>query len=192
MRKQKSFLRDNRWIVAMVFGIIGVGFLPIGILGGILPRYGMTAWVNGVYRQLTMNEVWMFRGIFGGTFGLIGFVFLIVALILLKRGSKRRKEIELLKREGMMVVADVTGCQSAETRFTTTVNGRHQIDYELTCSYTDVMGQTYIFTSDKLHKDPTPFLEDGKVNVYCDRTNMKPYFVDIDGSIGLGNRVIEL
>jgi len=191
MRRQKSFLRDNRRIVAMVFGIIGVVFLPIGILGGILPRYGMTAWINGVYRQMTMNEVWMFRGIFGGVFGLIGLVFLIVAFVLLKGGSKRRREIELLKREGMMIVADVTGCEQ-NINHAVRINGGAQINYELTCSHTDVMGQTFIFTSDPLRKDPTPFLQDSKVNVYCDRRAMNPYFVDIDESIGLGSRVFEL
>ena len=191
MRKQKSFLRNNLSI-AWVFLAVGVSFIPATLFGVLMMQPGMRAYVNGVPRIMTEQDVLMFRSIFGGVMGTVGIIMIIIGFVMFKRKSKRKKEIELLKREGMMVVADVTGCQIAETRFTTTVNGRRQIDYELTCSYTDVMGQTYLFTSDKLRKDPTPFLENGKVNVYCDRTNMKPYFVDIDGSIGLGSRIIEL
>jgi len=191
MRKQKSFL-TKKWSIAWTYLIMGILFIPGGFLGILGFRPGNYANINGVYRAVTESEALLFGLFFGGIFGGIGLASLIFGFITLKRGSKRKKEIELLKREGMMVVADVTGCEVAKSRIRVNVNGRTQVNYELTCSYQDLAGKTYILRSDLIRKDPTPFLEDGKVNVYCDRTNMKPYFVDIDGSIGLGSRVIEL
>jgi len=194
--KQRSFLQNNS-IVSLVFLIIGVTFLPPVIISTLIFRPGMMVTVNDVHRPATEADVLFFRLLFGGIFGGLGLIFLIIGIFLFLRRRKRRREMERLKREGSLVVADVISCEPTSIRFgsNTRYNNYHTRGrplYHLRCSYQGISDETYIFKSDLLREDPTPYLDEGKVNVYCDREHMTPYFVDVDESIGLGSRVFEV
>jgi len=194
--KQRSFLQNNS-IVSWVFLIIGGTFLPAGIIFTLIFRPGMMVTVNDVNRPATEADVLFFRLLFGGIFGGVGLIFLIVGIFLFLRRRKRRREMERLKREGSLVVADVISCEPTNIRIGGNIsdNDHHNRGrplYHLRCSYQGIGNETYIFKSDLLREDPTPYLDEGKVNVYCDREHMTPYFVDVDESIGLGSRVFEV
>jgi hypothetical protein len=173
--KQRSFLLNTTGsdFLTLVFGAIFMSFSLIVILEEV---------------EESRTDILIF-----GSIGLVIFIFGFVTLI---RGMIRRREIKQLKRQNTFVIADVIGCKLSNIRVTKNKRRRNnhregQPVYYLRCSYQSIYGETYIFKSDLLNEDPTPYLK-GKVNVYCDEDYMKPYFVDVDGSIGLKNRVIEI
>lgn len=189
--KQRSFLQNNS-IVSLVFLINGAIFLPIGIIASLMMRPGMMITVNDVHRPATESDVLIARLLSGGISGGLGLIFLIIGIVLWMRRRKRRKEMERLKREGTLVIADAVSCEPSSIRIGNPRHHHGRILSYLRCSYQGIGGETYIFKSDLLRENPIPFLDEGKVNVYCDREHMTPYFVDVDESVGLGSRVFEI
>lgn len=185
--KQRSFLQKFSF-VGLIFLGIGIPFLIIGIVIQFIPinPETMTVYRNGVRQIATEETVRVFRLIFLGVFGGLGLIFSVIGGILAFHPIRKRRRLEHLKREGALLVADAIGLEATHIR----VNHR-RLSY-LRCSYETPIGETYIFKSDLLRADPIPHLDDGKVNVYYERDNMKEYFVDVDGSIGLGSRFFEL
>jgi len=193
--RQRSFLQ-NKSIISLVLLLNGAIFLPIGIIVSLLIQPGMMITVNDVRRPATESDVLIARLLGGGIFGVLGLIFLIIGIVLLIRRGNRRREMERLKKDGTLVVADAVDCELSKVRVGGHVGRHGQQGFRslcyLRCSYQTLGGETYIFKSDLLREDPTPYLDDGKVNVYCDRVHMTPYFVDVDGSIGRGSRVFEV
>lgn len=185
--KQKSFLQSFS-IIGLVFLLVGIPFLVVGIVMQVVPinPENMNVYVNGVRQPATEATVSNFRLIFLAVFGILGIIFSIVGAVFMLRPARKRRMMERLKRDGQLFIAESIGLEPSQIRVNRKFLSR------LRCSHITFAGETYIFKSDLLRTDPTPHLDEGKVNVYCDRENMKKYFVDIDGSVGLGSRVFEL
>ena len=193
--RQRS-MKVNMKFIGMIFAILGAVFIPVGFIGPLIFQPGRMVTINGAYRPLTEADAWI-GWLFGGIFWTIGVIFLMVGLVFLVRPAKRRREIERLKREGVRIEATVQSCEPSNIRLGVTTGGigdhggmGGRATYHLTCSYEDFHGTTYVFKSDLLREDPTPYLQDGKVVVYHDRGGMNPNYVDVDESIGLGSRVM--
>jgi hypothetical protein len=143
----------------------------------------------------TISVVPLFALIFVG----IGVYLCIVVIVELIRAMIRLRKIKRLKRQGTFVIADVIECElfdiGSRARTKHTRFPHHEVRqtyYYLRCSYQAIGGEVYVYRSDLLREDPIPYLNEGKVNVYCNKAYKKPYFVDVDGSIELGNRVFEI
>lgn len=145
-------------IVAIVFIIMGIAFLPTGV--GI--------YLSGIG---TASETIIFLAVFGGTGG----VFLIVGGILLALFINKKKRYNRLLKNGQYVMAEI-----AEVRinYSVQVNARHP--YVVHCRYQDNYGNIHIFKSRNLMFNPMDIMKDNMVKVYVDGENYKYYYVDID------------
>ena len=187
MKKPESFIYNFKWVGIMLL-VMGIFFMGIAVVIQLIPidYQDIYHYQNGVQQVSTPGTLRTFRLIFLLTFGLIGLILAMIAVIIFgrMRGAKKREQI--LKQEGTKVVATLTGyCASSVL-----VNGR-RIN-RLQCAYTDFMGDTFIFKSRMLRMDPAHFLKNNEIAVYYERNNMKNYFVDVDGSAGIGTRLFEL
>lgn len=185
--KQKSFHQSFGWFGAILF-IMGIIFLGVAIVIQLIPMSpeDMRVYVNGVQQPATEDTVHMFRMIFLLVFGFIGLLLFIIGGIVIGRNAGQRRLAKQLKQEGAKLTAQAVECTPSMIRVNRRMTAR------LVCSHTALNGQTYIFKSGLLRQNPYPYLQQGKVYVYHDRNNMSRYFVDVDESIGLGSRVIEL
>jgi len=155
----------------------------------------MTLYVNGVHQPATEATLRTFRLIFLASFGIIGLIFSLIGGLLIWRFRIKRRRSAHLKRDGARLEAVVIGLETAYQHRRNASFGITNVRFlpsYLRCAYETSNGETYIFKSDLLRADPTPFLRDDKIKVYYDRENMSKYFVDVDGSIELGSRVFEL
>lgn len=183
---KKSFLQNVVWVGVLLL-VMGVLFGSVGIGVQLIPMSpeNMTSYRNGVLQPSTEDTVRTFRLIFLLTFGFVGLVLAISGGIILWRAATQRKLARYLKEEGASVSAEIVELSFSFIR----VN--HRMLSYLRCSCIGPQGKTYIFKSGLLRMDPTPYLQD-RVTVYYDRNDISRYFVDVDGSVGLGDTVIEL
>lgn len=185
--KTKSFLYHFTWVGIMLLSM-GLLFLSMALIMQIVPMNpkNVTFHVNGVRQPATLETVQNTRLLFGAIFGGIGVLLGCAGIIILGHKWLARSRAERLKEYGTCVKATVTGYAASA------MNMNRQHLFRLQCAYLDSSGTTYIFKSGALRMDPAPFLTDGTVTVYYDEHNMKRYFVDVDGSVGVGTKVVEL
>jgi len=187
MPKQKSFLMSFSWVAVMLMGM-GLLFLSLAVVMQLVPISfeDISTTANGVPQPTAANSVSAFRLAFLLAFGIPSLMLLSAGGIVGGCIAARKKRAKWLKTEGRCVSAQITECTPTNIR----VNYRYLM--RLKCAYTAPGGITYIFKSGTLRMDPMPYLTQGEVKVYYDRDNIKRYFVDVDGSVGVGSRVIEL
>jgi len=160
-RKAKMGL-SAMMIVALTFTIIGITFLPIGVIAGM---GNMT--VDGSLVVFVM----MFAGL-GTLFLGLGIVFLILEIKKYKRNNR-------LLAEGYYILAEVL---DVNKNFNVQY-GKHGHPYVVKCGYTDEHGTLHIFKSRNINKYPGNNLIGQQVRVYLDRNdynNFKDYYMDID------------
>ncbi len=149
-------------IVAITFTIIGVVFLPFGIVAGL----GLMS-VDG---DLPMF-VAMFTGM-GGLFLVIGITFFVIEI-------RKHNKCKSLLSGGYYIYAEVLDVnQNFHIQY-----GNHGHPYVVRCGYTDETGTLHIFKSRNLKKYPGNNLVGQQVRVYLDRNdynNYKNYYMDID------------
>jgi len=191
MKKQRSFLQSFTWVGVMLLVMGGI-FAAVGIITQFAPTApeSFTMVVNGVQAGVQASaaaaSLQMARLIYLLTFGLMGLTLMLTGAIIFGCGKMRRLREQRLKQEGDCLAARVVGQERTGAR------SNYQQIMRLRCAYTDEKGTTYIFKSRMLRSDPEPFLPNGMVNIYYDRNDMSRYFVDVDGSVGLGDKVVEL
>jgi hypothetical protein len=185
--KAKSFIYEFTWVGIMLLSM-GMLFLGIALVMQLVPLApeNVNLYYNGVRQPSTLETVEETRLLFGLIFGGLGVLLGCVGLIVAARKWIKRGRAERLKAYGTCVQAAVTGNEASAVRI------NHQYLTRLQCAYTGGDGVTYIFKSDSLRMDPTALLDEGMVTVYYDEYNMKHYFVDVDGSVGVGTKVVEL
>ena len=145
------------FIIGIVFTLIGVTFLPLGI---ILHQ-----------TEVDSSE----RVIFLYTFGGIGILFLIIGVIFLILMLQKKKEAQQLLDNGRYILAEI--CEIVPN-YTVRVNGKNP--YIIKCKYEAINGTVHIFKSRNLFFNPESVLKGTRVKVYTDRINYKKYYVDID------------
>ena len=187
MSKQKSFLMNFSWVAVMLISM-GLVFLSIAVVMQLVPiaLEDIRNTVNGVPQRSTADSVEMFRLTFLLAFGIPSLMLLTAGGIVGGCIAARKKRARWLKAEGRCITAQITGCTPTNVR----VNYRYLM--RLNCAYAASGGVTYIFKSGTLRMDPMPYLSQGEVKVYHDRNDIKRYFVDVDGSVGMGSRIVEL
>ena len=187
MAKQKSFLVRFTWVAVMLL-FMGLIFSSVALVLQLVPiaPENISVSVNGVRQPSTQESVDTFRFIFLMAFGIPGLALLISGGIAAACMSARKRRVKALKNEGACVTAMATELTPSAIR----VNHRYLM--RLNCAYTAPNGTTYIFKSRILRMNPFPYLNEGWVKVYYDRDNIKRYFVDVDSSVGLGTRLVEL
>lgn len=185
--KPKSFYQSSMSIGVFLL-VFGIPFTAVGLAIFFAPMTPdeLTMTVNGVRQAATQGDVLRFRLIFLLTFGLVGLGTLIAGIVTLVRAARRRRDNQMLKEDGIHIIAEATESIASNVR----VNGR-LLGY-LLCKYTAPDGRTYVFKSDRLRTDPMPYLNEGQVHVYYDREYIDHYFVDVDASVGLGDSLIML
>jgi len=187
MRRRGSYLQNFTWVGVLLL-LMGAVFLSVAVATQFLiaAPEDVNLSINGVRQPATQETLRTARMLFLGIFGGFGSVLAIPGIIICVLAKRRRLLERRLKAEGMCISANILEYVPSGVR----VN--HRRLERMRCAYTDEKGITYIFKSSILWADPSPFLPQGKVDVYCDRDNISRYFVDVDGSVGLGDRVIEL
>ncbi|MEI5995120.1 hypothetical protein [Candidatus Enterococcus mansonii] len=183
-KKQKSFYINFIWI-GILPCIMGLFLLVPALIIQVMPitETNFQFSINGVAQPYTQENVQHMRHIFLLVFGIIGMVPILIGATLLFWNYRKKKQRQLLKEQGLALRAEVAQFTSSSIQ----INNRFAT--RLLCSYTNKQGETYLFKSQFLRMDPTPFLQDGQVTVYCDREDNIKYFVDVDGSV---DRVYEL
>ncbi len=149
-------------IVAITFTIIGVVFLPIGIVAGM----GLMS-VEGDFLMF----VAMFTGM-GGLFLVLGITFFVIEI-------RKRNTCNRLLSEGYYIYAEVL---DINMNFNIQY-GNHGHPYVIRCGYTDENGTLHIFKSRNINRYPGNNLIGQQVRVYLDRNdynNYKNYYMDID------------
>jgi len=184
-KKPKSFIQSFSWVGVMliVMGAIFAGIAIIIQLMHISPE-GVNVTINGVRQPATLETVRSFKLIFAVAFGTPGLLLLLSGGFIYGRNAANFRRMSWLKENGVRVFAEATGFTQSNVR----VNNRRLM--RLTCAHTDYLETTYVFKSGALRMDPTPYLPEGKIAVYYDRSNMHRYFVDVDGSAEIGRRVV--
>ena len=167
--KQKNFLDQSKsYRLGVLLMVLGIVFFNIYAALNFTVTRDI---VYNIFQAATETDILIASGIFI----FLSLLFNIIARIMIKRKSERQQVIANLKEEGVFLIAEVNDCKS--------VREGNRTVYYLHCSHTTSEGQVFVFKSDRLRRDPTPFLDGGKVRVYCDTLQMTPYFVDIDGSV---------
>ena len=159
MKRQKI---DTGWTE---YGIMGMVFLPIGILflviGLILP---LAVRIEGS------------RVAFLATFGLEGLVFTVLGAIFLGKDLARRRGQQRAYDEGYCVTGQIAGIFEKRN-----VRRGRRYPLVLECHYTDPdTGEMHVCYSRHLDYDPMDMLTSRDVPIYLDRMNGKYHFVDID------------
>lgn len=185
--RPKSFLQSFMFVGAALLSL-GLVFLIAAAVVQLIPidPNSVNLYINGIRQPPTQETVRTFRLLFLLIFGIFAVAAAGAGGALIGRAALKRRGAESLKENGTCLTATVVAFSPSRVSVN---HGRLQ---RLVCSYTDFRGQTYIFKSDLLRNDPVPFLPNGEVKVYHDREDMRMYFVDVDGSIGIGTRVMEL
>lgn len=162
MERKAKMGMSAMMIVALVFTIIGVTFLPIGIMSYIV------GWsVEG--------DLIVFSCSFAGTgalFLVMGIVFGLIELI-------KRSRCNRLLKEGYYITAQVV---EIDKDWAVRINRRHP--YIIRCSYQDIDGTIHVFKSRSLYSYPGGIQEGQTVRVYVDRNNYNDYYVDVDEILG--------
>ena len=174
--ERKTYIHSFAWlgILFVVLGAITSGsvtiiqFMDINsaelnvLLGGL----------NEPASEETVTIVkWMLLlslGPIGAVLMLFGLAFVVV--LAAKRGQNKR-----LCENGERISAQAIGVRYVG-------GGRCR----LLCEHTDALGTLHEFLSVTLCANPMENLPGGRVFVFCDASNMRRYFVDVDGSAGLG------
>ena len=140
------------------------------VVGAVLTVTGIVLWY--ALRNTAMNLRWLPSVILCG----IGVIFLAVGGVLaLRERWKRDLETELRTR-GQAIQAQVTG---VSLNYSVSINGRHP--YRVEASYKDpATGTVHVFRSHNLNFDPTEYVKDRTVTVYCDGNDFARSFMDID------------
>ena len=185
--RHKSFLQSFMWVGVMLLAM-GFAFFVVAIIVQLLPigSEDMYMYFNGELVHSTNDTTFDLRWIFLLAFGIPGLGLIVAGTTVIFKYVAKKKLAAQLKTDGACLVAEA--CDYADSNMS--VNG--SAIPRLVCAHTDSSGTTYIFKSELLRLDPVPYLSDMMVNVYYDKNDMSRYFVDIDGSVGLGSRLIEL
>jgi len=185
--RPKSFIYSFTWVGIFLLSM-GLLFLGIAVILQFAPLdpAEITVYRNGIRLPATEDTVREFRLIAGLIFGGLGAIMAVIGICLTGHMLSKRRKARRLVEEGVCVIAKATDYGMTAVRTNRKYMGR------LHCAYTDKYNVAYIFKSQSLRMDPRPYLLEEKVTVYYDDADMKHYFVDVDGSIGLGERVIEL
>ena len=184
---QKSLLQSFMWVGVMLLAM-GFVFFVVAIIIQLLPigSEDMYMYINGELVPPTNDTMFDFRWIFLFVFGIPGLGLIVAGATVIFKNVAKKKLAGQLKADGACLVAKVLDYADSNVY----ANGRGA--QRLVCAYTDSSGTAYIFKSELLRLDPVPYLSDMMVNVYYDQNDMGRYFVDIDGSVGLGSSMIEL
>ena len=186
MDKKHSFCYDTGKFgrQTIIFTLVLCSFF---LLFQLIPPEEVTYRVNGVVQPSTEETAQYMRSRTFPSVGGIAVLMLSSGVYFIWLGKKNEKLALRLKQDGMRLTAKFTGFVAGKI----SVN-RRTLEH-LQCAYTDGIGNTYIFKSFLLQKDPTPFLNNGELLIYHEPGNMKVYFVDVDGSVNIaGNNIIEM
>lgn len=185
--KKKSFVQSYGFVGVLLL-VMGVVFLSVGVAMQIIPfEYSdISVYRFGEQVPSGAESLRLFRRIFLLAFEGTGVVLSAVGLgIVLCSNSTKRKNRSLI---------DGGSCVDAQiieyTPTSVTINNRRMM--RLRCKYTHRDGNTYIFKSGMLRMNPEPFLKDGMVKVYFDPYDLRQYYVDVNGSVGAGENIVEL
>ena len=186
MDKKHSFCYDTGKFgrQTIIFTLVLCSFF---LLFQLIPPEEVTYRVNGVVQPSTEETAQYMRS---RTFPLVGGIAVLMlssGVYFIWLGKKNEKLALRLKQDGMRLTAKFTGFENGNIA----IKGQGTLKH-LQCAFADGVGNTYVFKSFLLQKDPTPFLTNGELLVYHEPGNMKVYFVDVDGSVNIaGNNIIE-
>lgn len=144
----------------IIFLIIGTVFTSLGIVFSVLMRKGLMPGKG----MLLLPVLFLGLGIF----------ILVLGILFLTVGVKRRARIKKLVRDGYYIVAKIRDVYPDEHVL---INGRSPFVVE--CSYhDDASGKTHIFKSEHIMFYPID-AQDTNIRVFVDPSDMDHYYVDI-------------
>lgn len=159
MEKRKAKMgMGPMFIVGIIFTILGIGFLPMGIV-----------LYFGLKEETSVGFI--FLCVFGG----VGLLFLILGILFLVLEVRKRARCNELLNAGNYVMAEI---MEISINYNVRVNDRYP--YIVRCQYQDPNGNVHIFKSRNLYFNPETILKDRMVRVYVNGENYKYYYMDID------------
>ena len=157
MEKQLKFGVTARLLVGIVFGALGVIYLPIGL-------------INLAVSVMEGTQV------MGIVFTALGAVFLVAAAVLLVLELGKRKKMRQAVENRRYVWGEIV---EIERNPSIRVNGR--CPYVVLVRYRGRNGQLHIFRSRNLFHYPDPSIVGSQVRIYYFDETYKIYYVDLDG-----------
>lgn len=116
---------------------------------------------------------------FGGLFGGIGGLFVIIGLIFIFTETGRKALAKRLKQNGTPIEAHIDSVD------TTGIRDNGCPTYVIKCSYNNPYdGITYTFKSEHIGFDPTMHIQGETIRVFVEENNCKKYYVDISDITG--------
>lgn len=117
----------------------------------------------------------------------VGTVFIIIAVVFIALKYKRKRIIQNLKENGLILNAQYL---YVKTNLLYRVNNRHP--FNIYCESNELFdGQTHKFKSENIWYDPTNIINDNNINhfkVYVNPNNYKQYYMDISTVLGKDNK----
>ena len=176
--RRGSFVQSLAWAGYLLLAM-GAVFLAIAAVTQFVPLNPENINLSGNWANRLSGSEIVRRGrlILLLVFGLIGLGLAAAGAAIAGRDRAQRALSRRLKAEGVCLNAEVVECIQTMVH----VGSRNLL--RLRCVYAAPGGKTIPFKSRLLRADPTPYLKKGRVSVYCDRGDMRKYYVDVDGSV---------
>lgn len=163
----KSIMMNMRWVVWLLLGL-GVLFITIGVTVGFF--------VQGFENE---TDARVFRYVFISVFAGIGAIMVLIGAAI-EYGIRRNEAVkEQLISQGNFAWAEIVDIMP---QYFLRVN---QVPFVLRCMLR-LDGQNYILKSKLLRFNPQSLLPKGKVKAWYDPSNIRKYYIDIDGSVDQG------
>jgi hypothetical protein len=157
MDKKLKFGISARFVVCIVFGILGTVYFLIGSI-------------------LTTVSTEMESQTAGLVLLLLGGAFLLVTVILSVLEAAKRKRIRQAVESRQSIWGEISGI---ERNPMIRVNGR--MPYVVLVHYRDHRNQLHLFRSYNLTRYPDPSIIGKQVKIYYTDETFKNYYVDLDG-----------
>lgn len=143
------------------------------------PSYSRGEKIDVLYQESAPEKAKInsFFSLWGATLivGVIGLVFLLIAVFTLVFGLLKNKKVVYLKKNGVPVTAKF---QSVDINSTYEINGKHP--YQISAQWKNpATSELHIFKSENIWFDPTDHISQDHVTVLIEKDNPKKYYMDI-------------
>ncbi len=143
------------------------------------PSYTRGEAVDVVYQESSPEraEINSFFSLWGAAtvLGLLGSVFFIIGFSIIVLARRKRRKIQVLKKNGVPIKAEVTG-----VAINTSVQANGRSPYQIVSQWQNpATSKIHVFSSENIWFDPSDYILGEQITVLIERNNPEKYYVDI-------------